>query len=159
MSFLYRCNIAWIGPYQDRPRMWGSSHSPKFILIGIGDPSWIPNSGWDSNLNTDLNRNSKLNGWSVGRVQTPLLTGKDHGHLLIKSAQHSLHGLLNSSQVCFQNMYHFHDWPQHRSYITQLWTLSWRINCLTWNSNLNLYSTWNSNLSLVFNLAFQFQWR
>ncbi len=43
-------------------------HSPKFITIRIGIPSWIPNSAWNSNLNTDLNWNSKLNCWSFGRV-------------------------------------------------------------------------------------------
>ncbi len=43
-------------------------HSPKSIPIRIGIPSWIPNSGWNYKLNTDLNWNSKLNCWSVGRV-------------------------------------------------------------------------------------------
>ncbi len=42
--------------------------SPKFIPIGIGMPSWIPNFGWNSKLNRDSNWNSKLNSWSVGRV-------------------------------------------------------------------------------------------
>ncbi len=37
------------------------SHSPKFIPIGIGVLGWIPNSGWNSKLNTDLNWNSNLN--------------------------------------------------------------------------------------------------
>ncbi len=43
-------------------------HSPKCIPIEIGIPSWIPNFGWNSTLNTDSNWNSKLNSWSVGRV-------------------------------------------------------------------------------------------
>ncbi len=43
-------------------------HSPKLIPIEIGIPSWIPNLGWNSKLNTDSNWNSKLNSWSVGRV-------------------------------------------------------------------------------------------
>ncbi len=47
-----------------------SVHSPKFIPIQIGIPSWIPNLGWNSKLNTDLNWNSKLNSWSVGRECT-----------------------------------------------------------------------------------------
>ena len=49
-------------------------HSPKFIPIRIGIPSWIPNSAWKSKLNTDLNWNSKLNSWSVGRVHTQVET-------------------------------------------------------------------------------------
>ncbi len=36
-------------------------HSRKFIPIGIGIPSGIPNLGWNSKLNTDSNWNSKLN--------------------------------------------------------------------------------------------------
>ncbi len=32
----------------------GDLHSPKFILRGIGIPSWIPNLGWNSKLNKDL---------------------------------------------------------------------------------------------------------
>ncbi len=47
-------------------------HSPKFIPIEIGIPSWIPNLGWNSKLNTDLNWNSKWNSWSVGRVLSVL---------------------------------------------------------------------------------------
>ncbi len=43
-------------------------HSPKFIPIGFGIPSWIPNLGWNSKFNADSNCNSKLNGWSVVRV-------------------------------------------------------------------------------------------
>ena len=43
-------------------------HSPKFIPIEIGIPSWIPNLGWNSKLNMDSNWNSKLNSWSVERV-------------------------------------------------------------------------------------------
>ncbi len=45
-------------------------HSPKCIPIRIGIPSWRPNLGWNFNLNTDLNWNSKLNSWSVGIVQS-----------------------------------------------------------------------------------------
>ena len=47
-------------------------HSPKFIPIGIGIPSWIPNLGWNSKLKTDLNWYSKLNSSSDGRVRGPL---------------------------------------------------------------------------------------
>ena len=36
-------------------------HSPKFIPIQIGIPSWMPNWGWNFKLNTDWNWNSKLN--------------------------------------------------------------------------------------------------
>ncbi len=49
-------------------KLIGFMHSPKFIPLEIGIPSWIPNLGWNSKLNTDLNWKSKLNSWSVGRV-------------------------------------------------------------------------------------------
>ncbi len=57
---------------QDRNQLitgFGSAHSPKFIPIRIGIPSWIPNLDRNSNLNVDLNWNSKLNCWSFGRVR------------------------------------------------------------------------------------------
>ncbi len=53
------------GGYTDRNVF--KVHSPKFIPIGIGIPSWIPILGWNSKFNTDSNWNSKLNSWSVGR--------------------------------------------------------------------------------------------
>ncbi len=56
--------------------MWNPTLS-KFIPIGIGIPSLIPNLGWNSKLNTDSNWNSKLNSWSFGRVHW-----KVHGHIL-----------------------------------------------------------------------------
>ncbi len=43
-------------------------HSPKFVPIKIIIPSWAPTLGWNSKSSRDLNWNSKLNGWSIGRV-------------------------------------------------------------------------------------------
>ena len=53
------------GPYYtnsncSQPRS-DSKHSPKFIPIEIGIPSWIPNLGLNSKLNTNSNWNSKVN--------------------------------------------------------------------------------------------------
>ena len=70
-------NVRWVtkmsGEGQKTPAF---IHSPKFIPIGIGIPSWIPNSAWNSNLNMDLNWNSKLNCQSFGRVFW--IIGEDH---------------------------------------------------------------------------------
>ncbi len=67
---LHSCYVCWSKNISLECSSHRVYHSPKFIPIGNGIPSWMPNLGWNSKLNTDSNWNSKLNSWSVRRVFT-----------------------------------------------------------------------------------------
>ncbi len=73
------------------------AHSPKSIPIWIGIPSWIPNLGWNSKLNTDSNWKSKLNSWSVGRVHRLFKESVSLDHPYIKDSQWRP---INANQCC-----------------------------------------------------------